>query len=150
LGLALLTVPLTMLAVSSLDDKDVGQGAALNNMMRQLGGSFGVSIINTYIAHRYAAHRNVLISNVTPDNAKAMDRINAYINYFQHRGFAYNEARAKALKLMENIVTKQSSLLSYRDAFFLVGLFFALTLPLLLLVMNKSKKPKTNIILSDH
>ncbi|OXA75120.1 MFS transporter, DHA2 family, multidrug resistance protein [Flavobacterium aquidurense] len=150
LGLALLTVPLTMLAVSSLDDKDVGQGAALNNMMRQLGGSFGVSIINTYIAHRYAEHRNVLISNVTPDNAKAMDRINAYISYFQHRGFAYNEARAKALKLMENIVTKQSSLLSYRDAFFLVGLFFALTLPLLLLVMSKSKKPKTNIILSDH
>jgi DHA2 family multidrug resistance protein len=48
LGMALLTVPLTMLAVSSLDDKDVGQGAALNNMMRQLGGSFGVSIINTY------------------------------------------------------------------------------------------------------
>ena len=150
LGMALLTVPLTMLAVSSLDDKDVGQGAALNNMMRQLGGSFGVSIINTYIAHRFAAHRNELITNVTPDNGKAMDRINGYINYFQHKGFAYNEARIKALKLMEGVVTKQSSLLSYRDAFLLVGLFFAFSLPLLLLVMNKSKKPKTNMIISDH
>jgi len=150
LGMALLTVPLTMLAVSSLDDKDVGQGAALNNMMRQLGGSFGVSIINTYIAHRFAAHRNELIANVTPDNVKAMERINGYINYFQHKGFAYNEARIKALKLMEGVVTKQSSLLSYRDAFLLVGLFFVFSLPLLLLVMGKSKKPKTNIILSDH
>lgn len=150
LGMALLTVPLTMLAVSSLDDKDVGQGAALNNMMRQLGGSFGVSIINTYVAHRFAAHRNELISEVTPNNTLAMDRINAYIKYFQYRGFTYNEARAKALKLMENIVMKQSSLLSYRDAFFLVGLFFVITLPLLLFVMNKSKKPKTNMVISDH
>ena len=150
LGLALLTVPLTMLAVSSLDDKDVAQGAALNNMMRQLGGSFGVSIINTYIVNRYASHRNVLISNITPDNSIAMERINGYIKYFEHKGFAYNEARLKALKLMESIVTKQSSLLSYRDAFFLVGIFFSVTLPLLLFVMNKSKKAKSNIIISDH
>ncbi|WP_337966839.1 DHA2 family efflux MFS transporter permease subunit [uncultured Flavobacterium sp.] len=150
LGLALLTVPLTMLAVSSLKDKDVGQGAALNNMMRQLGGSFGVSIINTYIAHRFADHRNVLISNVTPDNVKAMDRINAYINYFQHKGFAYNEAKIKALKLMENVIVRQSSLLSYRDAFVIVGLFFVITLPLLLFVMNKSNKVKPGVIISDH
>jgi DHA2 family multidrug resistance protein len=139
-----------MLAVSSLKDKDVGQGAALNNMMRQLGGSFGVSIINTYIAHRFADHRNVLISNVTPDNVKAMDRINAYINYFQHKGFAYNEAKIKALKLMENIILRQSSLLSYRDAFVIVGLFFVITLPLLLFVMNKSNKVKPGVIISDH
>jgi DHA2 family multidrug resistance protein len=79
-----------------------------------------------------------------------MDRLNAYIKYFQYRGFTYNEAKVKALKLMENIVMKQSSLLSYRDAFFLVGLFFVVTLPLLLFVMNKSKKPKTKMIISDH
>jgi len=150
IGMALLTVPLTMLAVSSLEDKDVGQGAALNNMMRQLGGSFGVSIINTYVAHRFAEHRNVLVSNVNPSNIKAMDRLNAYITYFQYRGFTYNEARAKALKLMENIILKQSSLLSYRDAFFFVGLFFIAALPLLLFVLSKSKKPQTNLVLSDH
>ncbi|MBF4485371.1 DHA2 family efflux MFS transporter permease subunit [Flavobacterium sp. CSZ] len=150
LGMALLTVPLTMLAVSSLNDKDVGQGAALNNMMRQLGGSFGVSIINTYVAHRFSAHRNELVSNVNQYNILAMDRLNAYIKYFQSKGFAYNEAKLKALKLTENIILRQSSLLSYRDAFFLVGLFFVVTLPLLLFVMNKSKKPKTNVIISDH
>lgn len=150
IGMALLTVPLTMLAVSSLEDKDVGQGAALNNMMRQLGGSFGVSIINTYVAHRFAEHRNVLVSNVNPSNIKAMDRLNAYITYFQYRGFTYNEARSKALKLMENIILKQSSLLSYRDAFFFVGLFFIAALPLLLFVLSKSKKPQTNLVLSDH
>jgi len=47
-GMALLTVPLSSLAVSSLPAKDMPQGTALNNMMRQLGGSFGISAITTY------------------------------------------------------------------------------------------------------
>src|ERR1700761_6894549 len=65
LGMALLTVPLSSLAVSSLDPKDMPQGTALNNMMRQLGGSFGISIITTYSTRRIASHRVDLTSNVT-------------------------------------------------------------------------------------
>ena len=58
LGMAFLTVPLTALAVSSLKATDIPQGAALNNMMRQLGGTFGISIINTYYARRSAVQPN--------------------------------------------------------------------------------------------
>jgi DHA2 family multidrug resistance protein len=68
LGMALLTVPLGTLAVSSLEAKDMPQGTALNNMMRQLGGSFGISIINTYVARRIASHRMDLITHITADN----------------------------------------------------------------------------------
>ncbi|MDA6071980.1 MFS transporter [Flavobacterium sp. AC] len=57
---------------------------------------------------------------------------------------------SRIIILMENVVLKQSSLLNYRDAFFFIGLFFVVPLPLLLFVMNKSKKPKTNMIISDH
>ncbi|HEY4988885.1 MAG TPA: DHA2 family efflux MFS transporter permease subunit, partial [Opitutaceae bacterium] len=41
LGLSLVTIPLTQLAVSGLQQRDIPQGVALNNMMRQMGGSFG-------------------------------------------------------------------------------------------------------------
>jgi DHA2 family multidrug resistance protein len=40
-------VPLTALAVSAIPLKDIAQGSALNNMMRQLGGSFGIALVNT-------------------------------------------------------------------------------------------------------
>jgi DHA2 family multidrug resistance protein len=150
LGMALLTVPLTALAVSSLEAKDMPQGAALNNMMRQLGGSFGVSIINTYLAHRVAAHRNELVSNIRADNPIAMERINSYSNYFQHKGFAIADAQLRAMKLMENVVNRQSALLSYSDAYLFVGLLFICALPLLSLVMKQAKKKKMALILSDH
>jgi len=150
LGMAFLTVPLTALAVSSLKPNDIPQGAALNNMMRQLGGSFGISIINTYYARRIAVHRTDLISNITPSNLFVTDRINGYTKYFQTKGITLLDAKVKAMELIDVTVVKQSSMLSYLDAFLLIGCLFALTLPLLLFVMKRSGKPATNVIISDH
>ena len=52
IGLSLITIPLTQLAVSGLQPRDMPQGVALNNMMRQMGGSFGIAFINTFLDHR--------------------------------------------------------------------------------------------------
>jgi DHA2 family multidrug resistance protein len=150
LGLSLVTVPLTALAVSSLDAKDIPQGAALNNMMRQLGGSFGISILNTYLARRSASHRTDLISHINPYNPAFTERISTYSLYFQQKGIGLLDAKIKALKVIDNLVVKQSALLSYKDAFFLVGIFFALTLPLLLFVAGQKKRKGGNVIISDH
>jgi len=151
LGMAFLTVPLTVLAVSSLQPRDIPQGAALNNMMRQLGGSFGISIINTYAARRIASHRTDLISHITNSNPLAVDRINSYTAYFQNKGSNLIDAKQKAMGLVDLAVVKQSALLSYTDAYFLIGLLFAVTLPLLLFVVGgpKSAAP-VKMVLSDH
>ena len=41
--MALLFVPLTTLAMQDLKGAEIGQGSGLNNMMSQLGGSFGIA-----------------------------------------------------------------------------------------------------------
>ncbi|WP_379969119.1 DHA2 family efflux MFS transporter permease subunit [Epilithonimonas sp. UC225_85] len=150
IGMALLTVPLTALAVSSLKEKDIPQGAALNNMMRQLGGSFGISIVNTYMVYRLASHRNDLSSHVTATNIIAMNRINQLQQYFMLKGFGSFDAYKRALKVTENLVMKQSALLSYRDAYFLVGVLFVIGLPLLLFVVKQKNAHSKDIVLSDH
>lgn len=149
LGMALLTVPLGTLAVSTLANKDMPQGTALNNMMRQLGGSFGISIINTYVARRVMSHRTDLLTNITSYNPNATDRINSYTHLFQQKGFSLLDAQQKALALMERVVVKQSFFSSYLDAYVLIGAFFALALPLLLLVMKKNKGA-IKVVLNDH
>lgn len=150
IGMALLTVPLGTLAVSSLEAKDMPQGTALNNMMRQLGGSFGISIINTYVARRIASHRTDLITHITAYNPVSVDRINTYTHAFQQKGISFSDARQKAFQLMENVVVKQSSFSSYLDAYFLIGLFFAAVLPLLLIVAKRDKKRPVVIPSNDH
>lgn len=150
LGMAFLTVPLTMLAISSLTPKDIPQGAALNNMMRQLGGSFGISIINTYSARRIAAHRTDLLANITSTNPQAVDRLNSFTAYFQHKGIGLADAHLEGMEMIDRTVVQQSTLLSYTDAYFLIGLLFAITLPLLLFVVRAPKSTAPAMILSDH
>jgi DHA2 family multidrug resistance protein len=150
LGMALLTVPLSSLAVSSLKPQDMPQGTALNNMMRQLGGSFGISIINTFSARRTASHRVDLISHVTNGNTPTIDRLNSYTRYFQQKGIGLFDAKLKALKIIDLSIVKQSTLMSYIDSYFLIGLLFALALPLLLFVMGRTKKLPPGVVVSDH
>lgn len=149
IGLAVITVPLASLAVSSLEPKDIPQGAALNNMMRQLGGSFGLAIVNTYLTQRNAVHRSDLVANITTDNPLAVKRLADYTNLFISKGAGLLEAKARALKLMDLNVTKQSSLMSFDDAYLLIGLVFLISLPILLLASRRKGKP-VQVALSDH
>lgn len=148
-GLALVTVPLTTLAVSSLAPADIPQGAALNNMMRQLGGSFGIAMVNTYLANRNAQHRMDLVSNLATDNPAVTGRLNSYAHYFAGKGATATDAHHKALKLLDSSVIKQSTLLSFSDAFLLVGVIFLAALPLLLMASAKKKKT-AHVIVMDH
>jgi MFS transporter, DHA2 family, multidrug resistance protein len=148
-GLAVVTVPLTALAVSSLAPKDIPQGAALNNMMRQLGGSFGLAMVNTYLTNRNAVHRADLLTNITSDNPSAVKRLADYTGYFMQKGASAFDAHRRAIQVMDNVVTKQSSLMSFNDAYLLIGIVFLVSLPLLLL-SSKRKGPVMKVALSDH
>src|SRR6185436_7887869 len=67
-GLSLLFVPLTALAFSEVQPRDLSQATGLNNMMRQLGGSFGIALITTIIHLRQGFHRSVLLEHVNQYN----------------------------------------------------------------------------------
>jgi DHA2 family multidrug resistance protein len=149
-GIALLTVPLSTLAVSSLPQADIPQGTALNNMMRQLGGSFGISIVNTYSARRTALHRTDMLANLTDINPLVHDRIARYTSYFQDKGKTLWDAKRMAVNAIDIAVVKQSTLLSYLDSYLLIGLMFAVTLPLLLFVVKRNKQKRAPVIVSDH
>ena len=149
IGLAIMTVPLSTLAVSALEPKDIPQGTALNNMMRQIGGSFGIATINTYLAHRYAIHRTDLVSNITDGNPRVTERLSSYSHYFMGKGAGAFEAQRRALGQLDAVVARQTNLLSYNDAYLLLGFFFILALPLLL-VTSRKKGQKPMVVLQDH
>lgn len=150
IGMALLTVPLSTLAVSSLKPAEMPQGTALNNMMRQLGGSFGIAIINTFVARRLILHRTDIVSHITSDNPAAVARLNGYSAAFQQKGFPMAESREKAIQLMENVVNKQSYFMSFLDGYFLIGMFFVIVLPLLVFVARRDRSKPVVIPASDH
>jgi DHA2 family multidrug resistance protein len=151
LGAALLIVPLTALAVSELKPADIPQGAALNNMMRQMGGSFGIALINTYIAHRAAANRTALISHVTAHDPMTQQRLQSFTQNLIAHGSNYLHATQQALSALENTVVRQTFLLSYMDAFLLLAILNAVCIPLVIMTIRKrSGNQPRNVVISDH
>ena len=152
-GAALLIVPLTALAVSELKPADIPQGAALNNMMRQMGGSFGIALINTFIAHRAAANRTALIANVTSTDPATAARIQAGVTRFMSYGATYWQAFRQAIGALEATVVRQTYLMSYMNAFLLLATLNAACIPLVIVtILKKRTAPKSNapVVVSDH
>jgi MFS transporter, DHA2 family, multidrug resistance protein len=138
-GLGLLFIPLMTITIYPLANKDIGQGTALTNTVRQLGGSFGIATATTFIASRSAFHFKMLNENVSMYNSTTYERFNALTRMFVSKGSDVYAAQAKALTVLKGTVMKQAMLLTYNDVFLLVGIFFAMCIPLLLLFKTKKK-----------
>jgi DHA2 family multidrug resistance protein len=141
LGVGLVFVPLTTLALGNLKGAEVAQGSGLTNMMRQLGGSFGVALISTYISRVQWEHRSELVTNVTRYDLGAVERLSSWTAAFMARGVSWLDAQRGAYGLLERAVVGQTLLLSYMDAFRLMALFFVACIPLLVFFKKGSSGP---------
>ncbi len=137
-GLGLLFVPLTTMALSGLKGKDIAQGAGLTNMMRQLGGSFGIALVTTFIDLRSWTHRTALLSHLSVYDPAVRERISAVTGGLMAKGSSFYQAQQQAYGALEGAVLKQTFLLTYMDAFHIVGIFFLLCIPLLLLFKRRA------------
>lgn len=137
-GSAMLSVPLTNQAVSGLTPMEMPQGIAINNMLRQLGGSFGIAFMNTYVASQYALHRTQLLTYVNSDNPIAMEHLQQSANALAAKGMSAAQAQQGGLAMLEGLVNKHAYVLTYLDAFRFVGIFFVCVLPLMLFVKKRN------------
>ena len=132
-GMALLFVPLTTLAISELKGPEVGQGTGLNNMMRQLGGSFGIAALTTLIHIRQAKHRSDLLTQINPYNSAFTMRLNMIEQGFIAKGKSAIDAMHMAYQAIEGTIIRQSLLLTYDDAYLISGFVMLFSIPLLYL-----------------
>lgn len=138
-GISMSQLPLINQAVAGLPPKDYAAGISLNNMIRQIGGAFGIALANNFISQRYAQHRNDMVAN-TYDGAPAFtERVAAISNNMIAQTGDAATATAKAHKIIDLAVDKQAYYLAYLDTFRLIGIFFVLVLPLVVFLRVKKK-----------
>ncbi len=147
MGLGLLFIPITTLSLSTLKGKQIGQGAAFTGMMRQLGGSFGIALITTYMSRRNEMYRNDMVSKLNTDNLNVQNRVSAMQHNFMSKGAPPDVALKQAYMALEGMIYKQASVLSYMDVFLYLGVLFLICIPFILLV--KSKKTAEKIDMSE-
>ncbi len=137
-GLGLVFIPISTVAFAGLQGAQIAQGSALYNLMRQLGGSFGIAVLNTYIVNMSAFHRANLVTNLYPGDPYFQARLSGAAGALTAGGYSPAAAQAGALHLLDRAVQAQASTMAYNNAFILLGLTFLLALPAVLLL----RKPK--------
>ena len=103
-------------------------------MIRQLGGSFGVAIVGTYLERNIAYNRVALLPNISLLDPETVQRLQATTQNFLAKGFPLEQAQRQAYAVFEGILMKQVSLITYAQVFTALGLFFLACLPLILLI----------------
>jgi DHA2 family multidrug resistance protein len=137
IGLGLVFVPLTNLALSDLPMAKIPAGTGLFNLMRQLGGSLGIAISATLVARWTAAGRAVLAPDISRYSEIARERLAAMTGALVTRGVPPALAETRAIGMLNLQVTRQAMMISFERIFLLFGTAFALALPLLLFMRWK-------------
>ena len=146
MGLGLLFVPITTLALSTLKGAEIGEGAAFTGMMRQLGGSFGIAIITTMISRLNQQHRVDLIPNISAVNTQTQEQLKGLQHMFMGKGFSFNEALDRAYQVLEGKIMLQSTVLTYMDVFLYLGILFLICVPFVLMLKKGAGKVDTSSV----
>ena len=65
-AMAFLFIPLMAVSMSGIAKEKMGNATSIYNLMRNIGGSFGIATMTTFLARRNQVHQDQLVSHVTP------------------------------------------------------------------------------------
>ena len=139
IGLGFLFTPLNLLAFGSLKGPEIQQGSGLINLMRQMGGSFGIAILGTYVNNMTIYHRANLSQYIYAGNPALAERQQEYISLLLTRGFTLAQAQSASLGLINRNVFEQASTMAYNNGFTLIMLVFIVAAPTILLLRAPKK-----------
>lgn len=133
-GMGLLFIPLTTLTMSGIKKEDMGNASSIYNLLRNLGGSFGVAFITTTIARRAQFHQTHLVEHATPFDMSYQMAAQMTGQHLQYRGMPRILAEKGGLGAVYHDLMRQASMLAFNDAFLLLSVFLICILPLVFLM----------------
>jgi DHA2 family multidrug resistance protein len=130
-GFACLFIPLTTAALTFISRPQLADAAGLNSFIRQIGGSFGLTIFASLLSN-YSKRATAAVSwNVTGLRPDVVMRLHQMASGMQAHGMGPVEARQTALRAMAGSVAVQGTVLGFEKTFLVQGVAFVAVLPLL-------------------
>ena len=139
-GMAFVFVPLTVLTMGPIPQAETGYATSLYSVMRNVGSSVGVSFVTTFVARRSQFHQSVLVAHVTPYSLQTEQMLAQSRTMLSGRGSDWATAGRQSLGLLYGVVQQQAALLSFVEAFRIMGLLFLAVIPLIFLMRRVKRK----------
>ena len=108
------------------------QGTAIRALMRMLGGSIGIAILETQLTQNTQIMHSSLVEHLRPNNPLAQ---------FPYLSAPFSLTNPAGIAALNHEVTRQAAMIAYNDDFALMLMVILPSLPLLLLVRVPRRQP---------
>lgn len=132
-GSGMVFVPLSTTTMARLSNEEIGNASGLYNLLRNVGGSVGISITNTMLARHSQLHQTNLIQNLTPSSRVYQQQLSQGATALAPKiGTAM--ADAGILGRIYHSLNVQALLLSYVDDFRYLAVASFMCLPVVFML----------------
>jgi DHA2 family multidrug resistance protein len=132
-------VPLSTTAMGTLKNEQIGNASGLYNLMRNIGGSIGISLVNTLISRHEQMHRSELVGHLAPGTAPFEQAL---------RNIQIQAPGERAYGMLNRTLDQQAAMWSYVDDFRYLAL--ACFLCVFVVLMLKSVRVKKGAVQAAH
>jgi DHA2 family multidrug resistance protein len=139
MGIAFLFVPISTAAYIGLPPGKNNNASALVNLFRNLGGSFGISLAQTWLARRSQLHQERIVSHLTPYDSLYRSTVDSLTGALASNGTAPVQAHQQALGVIYQMVQQQAQMLAFIDVFWLLSWASLLLVPIVFLLKKAPK-----------
>ncbi len=140
-GLGMIFTPLSAVSLLEIPRAKMGQASGLFNIVRQLGGSFGVALLATILSSRVSYHAQVYGESIQL-NSQALRNAVVNMNYYEEKsaGSAPVKAQTQSRAMILMDVNKQAFIQGVDDDFLIAGLITIVGgIPILFLHSKKKR-----------
>ncbi|HZU44300.1 MAG TPA: DHA2 family efflux MFS transporter permease subunit [Terriglobales bacterium] len=138
ISMGFIFVPLTTATHDPIPKEQMGNATSLFNVLRNIGGSVGIAGATTMVARHTQTEINILGKYVNPYNPAAQQMIAGMKQMFMGKGSDAATATQQAYGAIWGMVQQQASMVSFVQAFRVLGFIFVVVVPLIFLM----RRPK--------
>jgi MFS transporter, DHA2 family, multidrug resistance protein len=132
-------VPLTTATMGDLPNQQMGNATGIFNLMRNIGGSIGISMATTLVARGSQAHQALMVGHLSPYDPSYQQAIQSAAGALGTQGNAA-VAGQQAQGLIYGTLVQQSALWAYVETFRVLALVCLFCIPVVMLLKKVRAK----------
>jgi MFS transporter, DHA2 family, multidrug resistance protein len=115
-ALSFVFVPMVTMMMATIPGKEMGNATGLSNMLRNIGGSIGISMATTALIRRAALHQTEIGAHLSASDPILQQKSRQIAMYVGHQ-LGPASARPGSMGLLYRLMEQQSALMAYVDVF---------------------------------
>jgi MFS transporter, DHA2 family, multidrug resistance protein len=142
-GMALLMAPILAVALNAVPQNKSGMASSMLNIIMQVGGSIGIALLTTVFTNRIHFHLGVVGASAKINIPSFSYTFENLSNHVHSLGYTYAQSKQIADALIFKKLSQSAVIMSFQDAFIVVGFFTLIALiPALFLPGRKAMSHK--------